>query len=165
MKTIVEIWDASIMTSNLFESKIAKLINDGLYAYGYENVKVIELSSIGMGWKGHGQYNISMLLTVDRFEAILSRHSTDSQLYDRIHDADTTERTLSNDLKRMALSVLEFQLENLVDDLIDVNIVKKMEVMKNGSHPISNRIYDKLATSKITPVKATTSFNNTEYHE
>ena len=132
MKTNVHIYDNDIITSRLFEKKVAKIINEELNTYGYESVDIIELEYINMGWKGYGQYTLSVGLTIDGLQLILSKHSTDSQLYDKLYNDDVATRTLSNTLKRLVLDVLSGEVENLVNDLIDCDTVKKMEVISSN---------------------------------
>ena len=132
MKTGVNIYDKDIITSRVFESKIAKVINEELNTYGYESVDIIELEYVDMSWKGYGQYTLSVGLTIDGLQLVLSKHSTDSQLYDKLYNDDVATRTLSNTLKRLVLDVLSGEVENLVNDLIDGDNVKKMEVVPSN---------------------------------
>ncbi len=132
MKTNVHIYDNEIITSRLFESKIAKIINEELNTCGYESVDNIELESVDMGWKGYGQYTLLVGLTIDGLQLSLSKHSTDSQLYDKLYNDDIATQTLSNILKRLVLDILSNGVEGLVSDLIDSDTVKKMETIKQN---------------------------------
>ena len=132
MRTGVNIYDNDIITSRAFESKIAKVINEELNTYGYESVDIIELEYVDMGWKGYGQYTLLVGLTIDDLQIVLSEHSTDSQLYDKLYNDDIATRTLSNILKRLVLDILSNGVEGLVSDLIDSNTVKKMETIKQN---------------------------------
>ena len=132
MKTGVNIYDNDIITSRAFESKIAKVINEELNTYGYESVDIIELEYVDMEWKGYGQYTLSVGLIIDGLPLVLSKHSTDSQLYDKIYNDDIATRTLSNILKRLVLDILSNGVEGLVSDLIDSDTVKKMETIKQN---------------------------------
>ena len=59
MKTTVEIYDDSIVSSCLFKGKIKKLINEQLNTCGYKNAELIELIYVGMYKEGgYGQYFI-----------------------------------------------------------------------------------------------------------
>ncbi|HZJ98552.1 MAG TPA: hypothetical protein VFC79_01010, partial [Tissierellaceae bacterium] len=106
MKTGVNIYDNDIITSRAFESKIAKVVNEELNTCGYESVDFIELEYVDMGWKGYGQYTLLVGLTIDDLQIVLSEHSTDSQLYDKLYNDDIATRTLSNILKRLVLDIL-----------------------------------------------------------
>lgn len=132
MKTNVHILDSKIETSRLFESNLAKIINDELNTYAYEDLKSIVLTSIGMSWKGHGQYDIVLNLELDDFDVSLRRHSTDSQLYDKLYNDDISERTRNNAFKRLTLSMLREKVERLVDDLTYENITEKLEITKQN---------------------------------
>lgn len=132
MKTGVNIYDNDIITSRAFESKIAKVINEELNTYGYESVDIIELEYVDMEWKGYGQYTLSVGLIIDGLPLVLSKHSTDSQLYDKLYNDDIATRTLSNILKRLVLDILSNGVEGLVSDLIDSDTVKKMETIKQN---------------------------------
>lgn len=132
MKTGVNIYDNDIITSRAFESKIAKVVNDELNTCGYESVDFIELEYVDMGWKGYGQYTLLVGLTIDDLQIVLSEHSTDSQLYDKLYNDDIATRTLSNILKRLVLDILSNGVEGLVSDLIDSDTVKKMETIKQN---------------------------------
>lgn len=132
MKTGVNIYDNDIITSRAFESKIAKVVNEELNTYGYESVDFIELEYVDMSWKGYGQYTLLMGLIIDGLPLVLSKHSTDSQLYDKLYNDDIATRTLSNILKRLVLDILSNGVEGLVSDLIDSDTVKKMETIKQN---------------------------------
>lgn len=132
MKTRVNIYDNDIITSRAFESKIAKVVNEELNTCGYESVDIIELEYVDMGWKGYGQYTLLVGLTIDDLQIVLSEHSTDSQLYDKLYNDDIATRTLSNILKRLVLDILSNGVEGLVSDLIDSDTVKKMETIKQN---------------------------------
>ena len=132
MKTGVNIYDNDIITSRAFESKIAKIVNEELNTCGYESVDFIELEYVDMGWKGYGQYTLLVGLTIDDLQIVLSEHSTDSQLYDKLYNDDIATRTLSNILKRLVLDILSNGVEGLVSDLIDSNTVIKMETIKQN---------------------------------
>lgn len=132
MKTGVNIYDNDIITSRAFESKIAKVVNKELNTCGYESVDIIELEYVDMGWKGYGQYTLLVGLTIDDLQIVLSEHSTDSQLYDKLYNDDIATRTLSNILKRLVLDILSNGVEGLVSDLIDSNTVLKMETIKQN---------------------------------
>lgn len=132
MKTGVNIYDNDIITSRAFESKIAKVVNEELNTCGYESVDFIELEYVDMGWKGYGQYTLLVGLTIDDLQLVLSEHSTDSQLYDKLYNDDIATRTLSNILKRLVLDILSNGVEGLVSDLIDSNTVIKMETIKQN---------------------------------
>lgn len=132
MKTGVNIYDNDIITSRAFESKIAKVVNEELNTYGYESVDFIELEYVDMSWKGYGQYTLSVGLIIDGLPLVLSEHSTDSQLYDKLYNDDIATRTLSNILKRLVLDILSNGVEGLVSDLIDSDTVKKMETIKQN---------------------------------
>lgn len=132
MKTGVNIYDNDIITSRAFESKIAKVVNEELNTCGYESVDIIELEYVDMEWKGYGQYTLSVGLVIDGLPLVLSKHSTDSQLYDKLYNDDIATRTLSNILKRLVLDILSNGVEGLVSDLIDSDTVKKMETIKQN---------------------------------
>ena len=132
MKTGVNIYDNDIITSRAFESKIAKVVNEELNTCGYESVDIIELEYVDMEWKGYGQYTLSVGLVIDGLPLVLSKHSTDSQLYDKLYNDDIATRTLSNILKRLVLDILSNGVEGLVSDLIDSNTVIKMETIKQN---------------------------------
>jgi len=132
MGTGVNIYDNDIITSRAFESKIAKIVNEELNTYGYESVDIIELEYVDMEWKGYGQYTLSVGLVIDGLPLVLSKHSTDSQLYDKLYNDDIATRTLSNILKRLVLDILSNGVEGLVSDLIDSDTVKKMETIKQN---------------------------------
>lgn len=132
MKTGVNIYDNDIITSRAFESKIAKVVNEELNTCGYESVDIIELEYVDMGWKGYGQYTLLVGLTIHDLQIVLSEHSTDSQLYDKLYNDDIATRTLSNILKRLVLDILSNGVEGLVSDLIDSNTVIKMETIKQN---------------------------------
>lgn len=132
MKTGVNIYDNDIITSRAFESKIAKIVNEELNTCGYESVDFIELEYVDMGWKGYGQYTLLVGLTIDDLQIVLSEHSTDSQLYDKLYNDDIATRTLSNILKRLVLDILSNGVEGLVSDLIDSDTVIKMETIKQN---------------------------------
>lgn len=132
MKTGVNIYDNDIITSRAFESKIAKVVNEELNTCGYESVDFIELEYVDMGWKGYGQYTLLVGLTIDDLQLVLSEHSTDSQLYDKLYNDDIATRTLSNILKRLVLDILSNGVEGLVSKLINSDTVKKMETIKQN---------------------------------
>ena len=132
MKTGVNIYDNDIITSRAFENKIAKVVNEELNTCGYESVDFIELEYVDMGWKGYGQYTLLVGLTIDDLQIVLSEHSTDSQLYDKLYNDNIATRTLSNILKRLVLDILSNGVEGLVSDLIDSNTVIKMETIKQN---------------------------------
>lgn len=132
MKTGVNIYDNDIITSRAFESKIAKVVNKELNTCGYESVDFIELEYVDMGWKGYGQYTLLVGLTIDDLQIVLSEHSTDSQLYDKLYNDDIATRTLSNILKRLVLDILSNGVEGLVSKLINSDTVKKMETIKQN---------------------------------
>ena len=132
MKTTVEIYDDSIVSSCLFKAKIKKIINEELNHYGYENAELIELIYAGMYKEGgYGQYFIIVELAVNDFEWEVVEHSTDSMLFDKLYNSDTADQTISNTLKSITLSTLSRGVERLVDELIDREKVVRMETVKS----------------------------------
>ena len=132
MKTNVHILDSKIETSDSFEAKIAKIINDELNAYAYEDANIIVLESIGMKRTGHGQYMLTLDLDVDSFKTSLRRHSTSSLAYDIIHNDDSSEHLRSSTFKRIALLMLSDNVEGFVDDMVSENVVRKMKTTKQN---------------------------------
>ena len=132
MKTEVDIYDAGIVSSCLFKSKIRKLINRELNDYGYKDAELIELIYVGMYKEGgYGQYYIIVELVVNNFEWEIIEHSTESLLFDKLYNDDTADQTISNTLKSITLSLLSRGVERLVDELIDHEKVVKMETVKS----------------------------------
>ena len=129
MKTKVEIYDNSIISSVFFKSKISKIINSKLNEYGFENAELIEIIGVGMAKKpGYGQYRDFVRIAVNNFERDVTAHSTDSMQYDALYNDDLSDYRLSNEFKKLCLRTLENGVERLVDELIDNEVVFKMEV-------------------------------------
>lgn len=134
MKTKVEIYDNSIINSVFFKSKISKIINSKLNEYGFENAELIEIIGVGMGKKsGYGQYQNFVRLVVNSFDWDIKSHSTDSLQYDTLYNDDLSDYRLSNELKRLCLRTLENGVDRLVDELIDNEVVFKMETERSES--------------------------------
>ena len=132
MKTEVDIYDAGIVSSCLFKSKIRKLINRELNDYGYKDAELIELIYVEMYKEGgYGQYYIIVELVVNNFEWEIIEHSTESLLFDKLYNDDTADQTISNTLKSITLSLLSRGVERLVDELIVHEKVVKMETVKS----------------------------------
>lgn len=129
MKTKVEIYDNSIISSVFFKSKISKIINSKLNEYGFENAELIEIIGVGMAKKPwYGQYLDFVRIAVNSFERDITAHSTDSMQYDALYNDDLSDYRLSNEFKRLCLRTLENGADRLVDELIDNEVVVKMEV-------------------------------------
>lgn len=129
MKTKVEIHDNSIISSVFFKSKISKIINSKLNEYGFENAELIEIIGVGMAKKsGYGQYQNFVRLAVNNFDWDIKSHSTDSMQYDALYNDDLSDYRLSNEFKRLCLRTIENGVDRLVDELIDNEVVFKMEV-------------------------------------
>ena len=129
MKTKVEIYDNSIISSVLFKSKISKIINSKLNEYGFGNAELIEIIDVGMAKKsGYGQYRYFVIIAVNNFKWDVTAHSTESVRYDTLYNDDLSDYRLSNEFKRLCLRTLENGIERLVDELIDNEVVFEMEV-------------------------------------
>ena len=129
MKTKVEVYDNSIISSVFFKSKISKIINSKLNEYGFENAELIEIIGVGMAKKpGYGQYLDFVRIAVNNFEWDVTTHSTDSMQYDTLYNDDLSDYRLSNEFKRLCLRTLENGVDRLVDELRDHEVVFKMEV-------------------------------------
>lgn len=120
MKTKVEIYDNSIISSVFFKSKISKIINSKLNECGFENAELIEIIGVGMAKKpGYGQYQDFVRLAVNDFDYDIKEHSTDSQQYDAIYLNDyLSDYGMSNLLKKLCLKTLQNGVSRLVDELI-----------------------------------------------
>lgn len=130
-KTEVEIYDDELLDSCLFRGKLRKVINDELNSYGYKNAELIELLHVSMKKKGYGQYTILVEFSINNFNWTIEEHSTDAQLYDKIYNDDISTQTLSNTLKSITLSVLSRGVERMVDELVDAEVVGRMETVKS----------------------------------
>ena len=119
MKTTVEIRESKIESSKNFESKIAKIVNDKLAEYGKESVESIVIYDVGMEWRGKGQFKEVMNIVIDSFEYNITKHSTDSQLYDDLRDNEINPTTYNNFIKRFTLSLLNNGAERLIDDILE----------------------------------------------
>ncbi len=119
MKTVVNIYENNITSSRNFENKIAELINNKLAEYGEKPVDIIEVNSVGMSWKGRGQYSEIMDLTIDEKSYDVTRHSTDSQTFDTIGDSDINPTTYNNFYKKFTLSLLSNKIDRLADDILE----------------------------------------------
>ena len=129
MKTKVEIYDNSIISSVFFKSKIAKIINSKLNEHGFENAELIEIIGVGMAKRsGYGQYQDFVRIAVNNFECDVTAHSTDPMQYDTLCNDDLSDYRLSNEFKKLCLRTLENGADRLVDELIDNEVVVKMEV-------------------------------------
>ena len=119
MKTTVSIRESKIESSKNFESKIAKIVNDKLAEYGKESVESIVIYDVGMEWRGKGQFKEVMNIVIDSFEYNITKHSTDSQLYDDLRDNEINPTTYNNFIKRFTLSLLNNGAERLIDDILE----------------------------------------------
>ena len=134
MKTKVEIYDNSIISSVFFKSKISKIINLKLNEHGFENAELIEIIGVGMAKKPwHGQYWDFVRIAVNNFDWDITAHSTDSMQYDALYNDDLSDYRLSNEFKKLCLVTLKNGVERLVDELIDNEVVFKMEVERTIS--------------------------------
>lgn len=129
MKTIVENYDNSIIESTHFFNNIAKIVNLELNKHGFQNADTIDMIGVGMGKKSdHGQYENYVRLAVNSFDYDVTAHSTDNIGYNDIYNSDHTDTTISNKLKKLCIRTLQDGVGRLVDELIDNDKVRKMEL-------------------------------------
>ena len=119
MKTTVSIRESKIESSKNFESKLTKIVNDKLAEYGKESVESIVINDVGMVWRGKGQFKEVMNLVIDSFEYNITKHSTNSQLYDDLRDNEINPTTYNNFIKRFTLSLLNNGSERLIDEILE----------------------------------------------
>jgi hypothetical protein len=76
---------------------------------------VVTVTDVSMGRAaGYGQYSIKIAIRFDGRDKIISVHSTDSQLYDRLQDVDSDKAAF---LARECKYLIEREVEHHVNSL------------------------------------------------
>lgn len=98
--------------SKNFEKEVQKLIPEG--------IKEVCIYAFQMKWKGYGQYDYSLRLTIDGEDKEFKWHTNDSQSYDfwKNRERDTL---LNNFEKRRILSLLEQYQDELNEMCYEVS--------------------------------------------
>ena len=134
IKTPVNVYDSSIITSRYFEDNIRSIINLKLEEFGYEDAEIIEIIAVGMAKRsGYGRYFDFVKLAVNDFDWTIRVNNHSSIAYDAYHDESVHPTTQSNIMKRLCLVTLKNGVERLVDELIDNEVVFKMETERSES--------------------------------
>lgn len=130
MKTTVNIYDSGIIASMRFKRRIRKLINNELNETGYQDAQSIKIIAVGSGKRfncSYGGYFDFVKIAVNDFETIIKVIHYDVVAYNEVHDDNIPLVTLSSRLKKLCIDTLKYGVGGLVDDLIDNDVVFKLE--------------------------------------
>ena len=134
VQTPVNVYDSSIITSRLFENNVRSIINDKLSEYGYKDPFAIEIIAVGKGkCSGRGKYYDFVKLAINNFDYTVMLINHDSLEYDEYSNENVRPLIVSNRTKKLCLRTLENGVERLVDELIDNEVVFKMETERSKS--------------------------------